>query len=586
MSKQKYAIGIDLGTSTSEIAIFKNGTTELIPAYDSDKKLIIIPSIVAISLNGEILVGERATSYLKSTERCISEVKRKMGTEEKIKLLNKTYSPQEISAFILKKLKEYGERFIGEKIKDIVLSVPANFSDSARKATQDAAKIAGLNLLYIINEPTAAALAYGIDKLEIDEKLLVFDFGGGTLDITILHMVQGIIDVKYSAGNPKLGGKDIDELFRTFILNQFLNKKNIDKNKIDLDQDGLQRLKIEAEKSKKILSFENHIDIFIPNLFKFNNELIDLEVSIKRKDFEKVIKPVLDEAYNLLEDSMKQSGTTASQIKQVLLVGGSTYIPAVKNLISSYFNKKLNFASLNPDEAVARGAAIKAADKKGLFDNETGLLPLDVCARTLGVSILSIINNQAFTVIDPLILKNTKIPYSTTRDFSLVHPEQKLVEIKIYQGDGVTEEECEFVCAGKIDNIPKSKNDDPHKLIIEFSYNINTIAEIKATIPATNQSLIFSEDKSENRLTDEEIIVAKERVADEWKNNTNSDKYSPMINSAEKLLNKIPENSDNYKKLNNAVVHLKKSIVSNNDKLIIKYENQLVDLVIDFQTMY
>jgi molecular chaperone DnaK len=584
MDQSQYAIGIDLGTSTSEIAVYRDGKVELIASYDTDTKQVIVPSVVAMSFNNEILVGERATSYLAKKDRSVMEVKRKMGSNEVIKLLDKEYKPQEISAFILLKLKDYAEKYLQAEVKDVVVSVPAAFTDSARKATMDAVTIAGLNVVYIVNEPTAAALAYGVDKLDQEEELLVFDFGGGTLDISILSMVHGILDVQYSEGDPNLGGKDMNEALSEYILDKYLKQEGFQLSELSISDDNRQSLIIEAEKTKKALSKQDQLEITIDNFCRKGNDIHDLKVAISRNEFEQVIKPLLDRAKHLLDSSIKNSKVDPTRIKEVLLVGGTTYIPAVQNLITDYFQRSFNFSNVNPDEAVAKGAAIKAADKMGLLGDE-GLLPLDVCSRTLGVSVLIPINSYDFHHVDSLILKNTKIPKSVTKEYSLVFPNQERAEIRIFQGDGHTEEQCEFVCSGWINDIPHSKTGEPHKVIVEFSYDIDTIARVKASIPATNQSLSFSEDQSDRRLSKEEVQAAQERIEGEWKQNEKEDEYQPIIHSAEELLSRVIDTED-QEQLKAAIDELKNALSDNNKELINQKVDKLSDKILELQSKY
>lgn len=293
-----YAIGIDLGTSTSEICVYRHSESFAIP--DPKTKLAIIPSIVAINKKGELLVGEDARSWVDVSGRGIREVKRKMGTGESVRLLDKEYRPEEISALILRKLKENAEEALGTMIREVVLSVPANFPDAARQATLNAGELAGLKITRLINEPTAAALAFGIQNINVEEQLVVFDFGGGTLDITVLEMIAGVLDVKCSFGNPQLGGKDFDETMMALLKQKFYAENP----GAEISDKAYGALKEAAEKTKKILSDSLSHCVRIPYFAVCNGESVDLEVKVTRHEFEMAIAPLLDQARQCVRQAL------------------------------------------------------------------------------------------------------------------------------------------------------------------------------------------------------------------------------------------------------------------------------------------
>lgn len=395
-----FAIGIDLGTSTSEICFYRKDASEPIP--DPITKMPIIPSIVAINSKGEWLVGENARSYVNLPDQGIREVKRKMGTSEKVKLKDKEYSPEEISAHILRKLKENAEEALGKTVKVVVVSVPANFPDAARQATLNAAELAGFKVLRLINEPTAAALAFGIDNIDTEEQLVVFDWGGGTLDITVLEMVAGVLDVKSSFGDPHLGGKDFDEL----LINLIRRKFQADYPDVQIPDKSASKLKEEAERAKKMLSSQFSHIVNISNFAVQGSELIDLEIEVTREEFERAIAPLLERARECVRQALNAKKVEHSAIDRVLLVGGTTYIPAVRKLVAEMFAREPK-ADVNPDLAVGIGASVSAAISQGLISEESGIILTDVAPFGLGIEVVSQVGGQQMLTYEPLVVQKS-----------------------------------------------------------------------------------------------------------------------------------------------------------------------------------
>ncbi|MEH1832729.1 MAG: Hsp70 family protein [Nostoc sp.] len=423
--KTNYAIGIDLGTSTSEICIYKNN--ESLPIPDPITKIPIIPSIVAINERKKLLVGEAARGTVDRPGYGVRESKRLMGTEEVFRLQDQDYRPEEIAALILRKLKENAEEALGHPIQDVVISVPANFPEAARKATFNAGEIAGLNVLRLINEPTAAALAFGIKNINSEEQIVVFDFGGGTLDVSVLEMFEGVLDVKCSFGDPLLGGKDFDEAMISLLLKKFAAQHpGISIHNRDTE------LKEQAEKVKKILSVEQSCDARIPYFATKDGKGIDLDVEITRTEFEQAIAPLLEQARACIRQALNAKKIRPSAIDRVLLVGGTTYIPAVRNMVAEMFGKEPKL-DVNPDLAVGIGACIQAALAKGLINEESGIILTDVAPFGLGIDVVSMIGGQVMLTYEPLIQPNTTIPYSVKKTYTLLHAEQQQVEVRLYQ---------------------------------------------------------------------------------------------------------------------------------------------------------
>ena len=381
MMTKDFAIGIDLGTSTSEICVYRKGESQPIP--DPSSKVPIIPSIVAMSSKEELLVGDLAHSRVDLPGEGIREVKRKMGSGEKIILQSQEYRPEQISALILRKLKENAEEALGATIKEVAISVPANFPDAARQATLSAGELAGLKVLRLINEPTAAALAFGISNIDIEEQLVVFDFGGGTLDITVLEMVAGVLDVKSSFGDSQLGGKDFDEKMIALILGKF----QAEYPDAQISEKSLYALKSVAESAKKALSTQHSHKVFVSNFTLVSNELIDLDVEVTRQEFEQAIAPLLERGRDCVRQALNAKKIRPSTIDRVLLVGGTTYIPAVRRLVAEIFGRE-PLADVNPDLAVGIGASISAALSQDLISDESSIILTDVAPFGLGIDVI------------------------------------------------------------------------------------------------------------------------------------------------------------------------------------------------------
>lgn len=397
-------IGIDLGTTNSCVAVMEGGEPVVIPNAEGNRTT---PSVVAFSREGERLVGDVAKRQaITNPDRTIISIKRHMGTDHKVQIDDKSYTPPEISAMILQKLKADAEAYLGEKVTQAVITVPAYFSDSQRQATKDAGRIAGLEVLRIVNEPTAAALAYGVDK-EDDHTILVFDLGGGTFDVSILELGDGVFEVKATSGNNHLGGDDFDKRIMDYLIDTFRKDTGIDLSK---DKMAMQRLKDAAEKAKKELSSTLTTTISLPFISADATGPKHLEVNLTRAKFEEISADLIEATLGPTRQALQDAGLTASQIDKVILVGGSTRIPAVQEAIKKLIGKEPS-KGVNPDEVVAVGAAIQA----GVLTGEVkDIVLLDVTPLSLGIETMG-------GVFTRLIDRNTTIPTSKSQILSLIH---------------------------------------------------------------------------------------------------------------------------------------------------------------------
>lgn len=602
------AIGMDLGTSTSEVAFFRNGKPEVI--RDSDAKSPIVPSLVAINKKGKLVVGESAREMVDLPGYGAREVKRKMGMGEMITLGDKEYHPEELSAVILDKLKRNAEVMLGEKITDIVLSVPANFNDAAKQATLHAAELAGLKVIQLINEPTAAALAFGIENIDLEAQLVVFDFGGGTLDVTTLEMMEGVLEVKSSYGDTQLGGKDFDDAMINLILRKFYKEHG----EVQISDKSRGKLKAVAEKAKITLSSHNIYEVDMGNFAQINGEPVDLDVEVSRSEFEKEIEPLLIRARECLSKAMKEGKFKPSAIDTVLMVGGSTYIPCVRSLVEEFFGKSLKM-NIDPDLAVALGAATLAGIKKGHVDARESLIFSDVCSMGIGIDVVNDIGGKEMVAYESLIKPNDHVPFSKTYIYWLRHVDQDEVEFNVFQTH-MTDELFplemgiqrglidEIGLSGSIKNIPPSQTEEPHPIKIDFSYNINGMVNIIAEIPGLDCKTNISFEHSKYRLSDEDLELARMNVKEllessneifdddidvqprvhippTWIEHPRSKQFQPIINRSEKLIVDYPQHID---KLTEHVNNLKLALHNGDDEVISKAGDALTDLLFEIQS--
>lgn len=510
-------IGIDLGTTNSCVAVMEGGEPSIIANAEGMRTT---PSVVAFAKNGERLVGQNAKNQaITNPDRTIISIKRDMGSDKRITIDDKKYSPEEISAFILMKLKADAEAFLGEKVTQAVITVPAYFSDSQRQATKDAGRIAGLEVLRIINEPTAAALAYGVDK-ENEQKIMIYDLGGGTFDVSILEIGDGVCEVLATSGNNRLGGDDFDERIIDWMVDNFKAS-----NGIDLKQDSMayQRLKEAAEKAKKDLSGVMSTNINLPFITADATGPKHLDLTLSRTEFNKLTEDLVEATMGPVKQAMNDAGLSPSEINKVLLVGGSTRIPAVVEAINKYMGKE-SHKGLNPDECVAMGAAIQGGVLGG---DVKGVVLLDVTPLSLGLETLG-------GIFTKLIERNTTIPTKKSQIFSTAADNQPSVEIHVLQGEREMAADNKTLGTFRLDGIAPAPRGVP-QIEVTFDIDANGIVNVTAKDMGTGKQQNITITASTN-LSKEDIEKAVKEAENYASEDAKKKESIEIRNNADQLV--------------------------------------------------
>lgn len=564
-------VGIDLGTTTSEIAYIKNGEPKMVKIGGSS----ITPSVVGFNKKMEELIGNEAKNQLMSArDRTVAEIKRKMGTADSVILAGKKFTPVEISAMILKKLKKAAEFELKEEVTEAVITVPANFNDAQRQATKEAGEKAGFIVKRIINEPTAAALAFGIDNMETEGNILVYDLGGGTFDVSILEMIGGSLDVLASRGINQLGGKDFDEKIVTVILKEFENEYDRDLSK-DLNVMG--RIKQEAERVKIMLSDVNSTMVSLPYLTAIDGEIISFEMEFTRNQYEALILDYIKQSMDTVQEALHAAKLTMNDIDIVLAVGGSSRTPLVMEELKKLCGNSADKirGGINPDEAVALGAAVQAGILSNEISGAGSLVIFDICNHTLGTDVLNAKGDKL--EYSRLIMRDTHLPFAMTRRYCTAGDFQRETLVNVYQGESDELSENTLLGSFVADGIPENYA-GKEAIDIEFRYNNDGMLEVNVTIVSTGKvtrkeinMYAYDAPKSTSEASIDEL---------QWENYSLASEIKTTMMLYQSRRSNLP--LDAQKKADALMNELKKAVAANDAKRMEEIDDTLTALLFEF----
>ncbi|MEJ5169908.1 MAG: Hsp70 family protein [Fimbriimonadales bacterium] len=574
MNQQELAFGIDLGTSTSIVSVLRDGKPFAIP--DPLTKTPIVPSIVGLNRRGELEAGEAALRATTDPTKLIREAKRSMGTDDRFTLGAHALSAEEVGALVLKKMAAVAESYLGVPLRKAVITVPAYFGDLERRATLRAAELAGIEAIRLISEPVAAAAAFGLDNLHYEGTVLVFDWGGGTLDVTILEMIEGVLEVKASHGDKMLGGKDIDAVLVEHALAEFRRQyPNAQPTK-----NALELLKRSCESAKKQLTESNSADIVVENFAASEGDTVELCVTVTRSEFDRMIRPLIDRALQTVDEALRKANLQKNDIQQVLLVGGTTYTPSIREAVVRHMGRPA-LSGVDPDLAVSHGASISAALALGVIDpkSDQSLVIADCNTHGLGARILHVDEYRAYHVYDELIPPNTPIPYFTKRLYSLLYPDQTEMELHLYQDVHNTKqlEDCVPTgSSGVITGIPPALYGEPHKVEVDFSYDQNHIVQVTATIVGVGKSTTIRLQSDSLLPSEAGGAAAKSKIDQLWQSSPLAKQNERLIERAQEAIRSGHPKSEMLEAL---VADLKAKIATNNADAARSIRQRLIDLL-------
>ncbi len=565
-------VGIDLGTTNSEIAYIKNGKPYTIINLEGQT---ITPSVVAIDYNGKILFGQAAKNEISEDEvNQAIEVKRLMGTDQRVTLGGREYTPQEISAYILRYLKECAEEYLGEEVTEAVITVPANFNDHQRKATKEAGEIAGLKVERLLSEPTAAALAYGLEN-DTNGKVLVYDLGGGTFDVSVLEITDRVFEVRGTAGIPLLGGKDFDELIVGFLVRELERKYGGKIGKLTKKQEL--ELKTAAERAKIALSATESTTIFVGGLpLAGRSETVDIKTTLRRAEFEALIREKVASTLPVVEEALKKAKLTRADIDCALVVGGSTRVPLVRQYLRKYFGSKLRL-DLNPDEVVALGAAVQAGIKSQVFEADGEPIVTDRCMYSLGTDVLAYTGGRWVPgVYDPLIAQNSVIPCTRAKTYVTVSDNQTETLVNVYQGEAPMAAQNDKIGEFTLDGIPPAPAGE-EKIAIEFAYDINSILQVTATNVSTGKQAGIT--IRGNGMSWEVLAATKAQNEREWRKSKLAERVESLIDSAERKI--VDSSTAETARIQAILQRLKEALVAEDEARVDELDNELTNELFD-----